>query len=99
MVYFLYNGESVKIGHSKNPKKRVKQLQTGSSSRILLLGSIEGGKELEKELHKKFNYIRIKNEWFLPHEDLVEYINENIIENKYINIEEDGRLTSLLRIR
>lgn len=99
MVYFLYDGESVKVGHSKNPRKRVKQLQTGSSSKIQLLGTIYGDKALEKEIHRQFNRFRIINEWFRPEDELIQFINDNIIENRYIHRDDNGKLTSLLRIK
>lgn len=58
MVYFLTNreGKYIKIGYTKRKdiNKRVKELSTGSSSPLYVLGYIkDGDKELEKELQKK----------------------------------------------
>ena len=44
----------VKIGTSKNPSKRVLQLQTGNPYGLELLGWLEDGKVLEKPAHSHF---------------------------------------------
>lgn len=65
-VYFLVDGgaDSVKIGMSNNPKKRQASLQTGSTESLLLLGTIEGGRDVERSLHERFAEYRIRGEWF-----------------------------------
>lgn len=77
-VYFISNQYSIKIGYTKNnPKKRLKQLQTGSSERLYLLGYVKGDLEKEKTLHKKFAQFKLRNngEWFSADDELIEYIN------------------------
>ena len=43
---------AMKIGRSKNPKKRLKQLQTGSPYKLKLLVEVPGKGLLEKSLHR-----------------------------------------------
>lgn len=72
-VYIVQAGTKknspVKIGMSDDPKKRIKQLQTGNPSVLRLLISIkcESRKhalELEKTLHRMLLNKNILNEWF-----------------------------------
>lgn len=74
-VYLLksdYTGY-YKIGVSKNPAKRVKQLQTGSSENISIVFSYntEIPYKLETTLHNYFNMYNVNREWYnlgLEHE-------------------------------
>ncbi len=80
MVYFLTNSEGkyIKIGYTKrkNIQSRVKELSTGSSSPLHVLGIIKSGDlDLEKQLHKQFH--RINKEWYEASEQLLSYINQN----------------------
>jgi hypothetical protein len=70
---FLYvigpeNTGPVKIGFSKHPEKRVKELQTGSSEKYVLHHKVEfedkKAKLLEALIHKMISYNRVKGEWF-----------------------------------
>lgn len=89
-TYFIANrsDNSVKIGFSDCIEKRIKQLSTGSSGKLILLGYIESEKELEKQLHRQFSQYRLRSngEWFTIHESLVNFINENNNINVYIDI-------------
>jgi hypothetical protein len=77
MVYFLTDSINVKIGYTKrSAQQRLKELSTGSSTPLYLLGQINNGDlELEKELHMKFK--RVNLEWHLATDELIQYINEN----------------------
>lgn len=87
-VYFLTNGENIKIGHTKgNVIDRLKQLNTGSDMQLYLLGYINGDQKKEKELHSLFSNIKIRNngEWFFATDKLIDYINEiNEKTNTYV---------------
>lgn len=72
-VYFIADNESpeyedlrVKIGISKDIKRRFKNLQTGSPLELRLMGSIESDNdlELEKKLHEKYKGKHVHREWF-----------------------------------
>jgi hypothetical protein len=60
------DGGRIKIGISKDPERRLKQLQTGSSSELELVAMREatGGFADEKEIHRLNESVRIHGEWF-----------------------------------
>ena len=68
-VYFLQDSLSkdIKIGSGGSPKQRRADLQTGNPRRLVLLGSMPGGKPEEKMLHRQFAQYRLNEggkEWF-----------------------------------
>ncbi len=82
MVDFNSIPEKYKIGiTSKNPNKRVKQLQTGSSGKIDLLKKYQSPfyKKIENFLHRKYFTYKCEggSEWFqLPDEEVINFIKE-----------------------
>ena len=77
MIYFIQNeaNRSIKIGYTGGEVSgRLRQLQTSSSDRLKLLGSIPGTEEDEKFLHRQFDSYRLSGEWFRPHIDLICWI-------------------------
>jgi hypothetical protein len=64
-VYVLFNGvDAVKIGKSKKPFARKKELQTGSPHKLELIGQIVGDEELEHTIHRALESQRMSGEWF-----------------------------------
>ncbi len=69
-TYFIIENEDnddsrIKIGFSKKPEKRIKELQTGNSRKLAIMGWIESeDKSLEKNLHQKYEEFRLTGEWF-----------------------------------
>lgn len=70
-VYFITDNEidlsPIKIGFSKNIPKRIKELQTGNSSKLVLMGWLTSSNDSarEKELHQHFSSQRQdQSEWF-----------------------------------
>jgi hypothetical protein len=94
VVYFIYNNQHIKIGCSKNPHKRMKQLQTSSPQRLILLGYVHGDKKLERELHDKFSHLHVNLEWFNVNSELVRYINDNNCMMNWIDLVDDGHENS-----
>lgn len=76
-VYFMLAGKYIKIGFSNNIHSRMSTLQTGNPSKIQLLCAINGRREEELMLHKKFKDYHYKGEWFHYVAPIKEYI-ENI---------------------
>jgi len=80
MVYFIQQGENgpIKIGTANDPKKRLKELQTGNPSRLYLLGMVRGSTEREHHLHKRLteHQTREKGEWFDPTDEVFAVIEE-----------------------
>lgn len=63
-----------KIGRSKDPKRREKTLQSEKPVITLLKVSKLC---VEKDLHKKYNYKRIRGEWFnLSEKDIDSIVDE-----------------------
>lgn len=72
-VYFIQdgkgNGGAIKIGKAKNVQSRLDALQIGNPRKLSIMATIKcksckEAEKLEKELHKKFKYYRIRGEWF-----------------------------------
>jgi len=90
-VYFLTDEVSqcldpmrIKIGRSKDLKRRLTQLQTGNPDKLLLMGEIRTQDEdqdrtVEASLHKHFSRQRqARSEWFyLSAEDVIDTLKSN----------------------
>jgi hypothetical protein len=66
-VYFIHDGEYVKIGVTNSGvQKRIKNLQTGSSRPLRVVATIQSCEpyKLESSLHTMFADKRVKGEWF-----------------------------------
>jgi hypothetical protein len=94
-VYFATDGVYIKIGFSKNPKKRLITLNIGNSQQLYLLGYIDGDMNLEKQLHSKFKLVH--GEWFEPTEDLLLYINSHLAD-KHVDWL-DGKLHAFAKMK
>jgi len=67
-LYCISDGELCKFGFSAEPLKRLRALQTGSSSVLELVHTISVDVDrvrlLERELHREFANLRVRGEWF-----------------------------------
>jgi hypothetical protein len=67
-IYLIQSLENsyYKIGVSKHPKKRIKQLQTGNSSELKLVETYpsEFAHQIEKTLQRRYSYLQKEGEWF-----------------------------------
>ena len=77
MVYFISDGIYTKIGKSKNPLNRIKDLQTSNANKLFFTHLFDVKDKYEKVLHKLFKEVKTNsnNEWF----DLREVNIESII--------------------
>lgn len=65
IVYFITDGEFVKIGWTNRPARaRLNDFQVGNVRRLRLLGTVYGNKSDEKFLHSRFSGSRVRGEWF-----------------------------------
>ena len=78
MLYFIVENEDltkqrIKIGISKDPVKRLRELQTGNSRKLALMGWINSGhdRDLEKKFHEKYKIDRVHGEWFEINHEIV----------------------------
>jgi N-acetylneuraminic acid mutarotase len=76
-VYFIQSSNGpIKIGVATNVEARAASLQSGNPCPIKILAIIKnGGKELERELHKRFAADRLGGEWFQNSNSLKEVID------------------------
>ena len=66
MVYFISDGERIKIGFTTDIRQRLNSLQTANSNKLKLLYRIDdGGHALEKHIHEMCERYRLEGEWFL----------------------------------
>jgi hypothetical protein len=65
-VYFIRAGEDgpVKIGHARDPRRRLAMLQTGNAAPLAIIRLVEGGREEEAAAHAQFAVARLSGEWF-----------------------------------
>ncbi|WP_030188130.1 GIY-YIG nuclease family protein [Streptomyces violaceorubidus] len=72
LVYFIRNGNRIKIGTTTDLKRRIRTLALRAENVALLL---DGGKPLERKHHHQFADLRIGNtEWFAYEGALVDFI-------------------------
>jgi hypothetical protein len=76
-IYFAKSGRYVKIGISKNPQNRMKELQIGNPNKIELLHFFKGETFSEKFLHKRFRKYHCRGEWFKFSKEIELYL-ENV---------------------
>ena len=80
-VYFITDGEKVKIGQSRNPQKRLARLQTAQHKQLSIALSITSGdhehdKSLERYYHDRFSQFRDGGEWFNVVGELADFIKQ-----------------------
>lgn len=77
-IYFIQESilKNIKIGFtSAHPKKRLHNLAVANSQELNFLGFMLGDKPQEKRLHQRFKHLHVRNEWFEPGEDLLNFID------------------------
>jgi hypothetical protein len=65
-VYFIRAGENgpVKIGTAESVHGRLRELQCGNHLELTVLRTIEGGRSEESALHRRYEHLRSRGEWF-----------------------------------
>lgn len=65
----------VKIGFTEgDPRKRIQQLATASPFPLQIVGVIAGSKQMEKEIHERFEDLRVHREWFFRDQRIDDFI-------------------------
>jgi hypothetical protein len=64
----------IKIGTTIRLSQRLKQLPGEYGTDVGLIAVIDGNHATEGELHRRFDHLRVVGEWFLPEEDLLDFI-------------------------
>ncbi len=70
-VYFGARGSFIKIGYSKQPMRRCRQL--GLKPVLMISGSLSD----EKALHGRFKRSRTDREWFISSPEIASFIADN----------------------
>jgi DNA-binding XRE family transcriptional regulator len=75
MVYFIKQGDYVKIGFTNRFKTRLTQLQVSSPIKLEVLAIIDGDKSDEQKFHEQFKHISSNGEWFMQCDELKSFID------------------------
>jgi hypothetical protein len=82
-IYLIEAGDIYKIGFSNNPSSRLKSIQTHNPYKCKIIYKIKDPfGTLEKDLHVKFNSLRINGEWFKKSELIIKEF-ELLINNEH----------------
>jgi hypothetical protein len=65
-VYFVTDGEAVKIGFSTCVEDRLSAMQTSHPKALTIIGAFPGYVYEESRLHTHFGHLHIRGEWFRP---------------------------------
>lgn len=77
MIYYIQaiEGSPIKIGFTKGPiEYRLRALQGGSPLKLTIIAWEDGDMVRERELHDRFDHLRLHGEWFRYAGTLIEYI-------------------------
>ncbi len=75
VVYFIRDGDYVKIGVSGNVEKRMDAMLGHNPHEIELLACFPGTTRTEKALHALFAFCRYRREWFYATPQIYDFIN------------------------
>ena len=92
--YFIYyikniNSGHIKIGWSRNPQKRIRQLQPGAEGKLIIMATQPGGPSAEASIHRHFKRLQFYGEWYKSDSSLLGYISD-ILEGRYRYFDESG---------
>lgn len=89
MIYFMQPtaGGPVKIGHAGNVDIRHAQLESHYGCELVVLATMDGGRDEEAEIHERFAHLRLKGknqrgrrpEQFRPAPELMEFIGRPLL--------------------
>ena len=73
-VYFITDGEAIKIGFSTYPLGRLDTLQSAHPKPLKIVATFMGSLWDEHELHAHFRHLRVRGEWFKEHQEIHDFI-------------------------
>lgn len=76
MVYFITDGEFIKIGKANDPNQRLSELQTGNPKSLWIIKQIKGDEKQERMLHQVFKTWHHRGEWFRANPAMLKKITE-----------------------
>lgn len=81
-IYFLTDGDYIKIGFTTNWDQRSGAYLTHSARKLTLVARIPGTREIEHSLHRRFKSDRTTGEWFRYSDEIWRYLKETTREQK-----------------
>lgn len=88
MIYFMQapEGGPIKIGCTTDLGRRHKQLEKYYGTKLLILKVINGGKAMERKIHRKFAHLRMpRTEQFEPEVELCRFISRAKADRPVVN--------------
>lgn len=76
-IYFIRAGEFVKIGRTRDVRRRIETLQIGNPHKLVLLGLVIGWQN-ETEYHDRFCRSHFRGEWFRFTKDIQEFAKTDL---------------------
>jgi hypothetical protein len=73
-IYFVSDGELVKIGRAVNIVARLRAMQTSHPKPLTVLATMLAHVKFEGIIQQKFRYLRVTREWFRPDADMNDFI-------------------------
>lgn len=81
-VYFIWAGEQIKIGFSRNPFARARSLSTGVPAPVSAIAGVPGSRQDEARMHKAFHRWHRHGEWFEACPELIDIMMRSIADGK-----------------
>lgn len=75
-VYFVSDGDNVKIGFTTKPAKRMINLQAANPRQLRVLAVFQGPKTIEGYLHFLFREHHVSGEWFADCEAITKFLSD-----------------------
>ncbi len=79
-VYFLgevLGGDMIKIGWSRDPVTRLRQIQVGNPTQLKFLGCVAATRVIEPAIHQLFSLSGVSGEWFTdPEHSIRRWLDE-----------------------
>ena len=85
-VYFIAAPGRIKIGYTRQPERRLRDLQNADMEQLTTLAVIEGTRKTERALHERLIHERLKGEWFVDCENVRRAMAE-AISGKFADME------------
>lgn len=74
-LYFIGDGQAIKIGRAVNIERRLRSLRTAQHRDLAVLAAVPVHVSTEAAVHRRFSHLRIKGlEWFRPEPELLDFI-------------------------
>ena len=86
MIYAIRSAGFVKIGYcARDPIRRLEKLQIGNPVRLKLIALLEGGPEVERHWHARWDHARVRGEWFRLTPELRAALEPHAVDHKEVS--------------